>query len=426
LPGELSRRWSGLGPALLLTACYGAILLYVPPAYEVPQNDDWAYYLTLQRWFDTGTLRHLGWNDPTLLFQLLWGGLFARLFGLTYTSLRWSTLVLSWAGVLGLYAILRRCGIARPVALLGAGAMLFQPMFLVLSYSFNTDVPYLSLSLLAILCFLQAMDADRMRWYLLAGAAMACAFLVRQQGLLLALGAGGALWIGRAPTESRSPRRSFAATAAILAPVFAAAVVFVAWFHRSIEGSWPWRMSNLHPFFHQPTPGGLGQLCIQGIRESAAGMLGLAIPALPILAAGMRGSVRGLRRRPWLRRAFLIALVLLIAATLWFMRDQRPRLRGWPYQGNYLTRNGPLPPLAESHWPVPRWIWRAFTDAAPLLAAWLVAGILAAWTKESGRRPSRGAALVIALGVLQLLASLAVTNVYDRYFILLLPLLALA
>ena len=41
-------------------------VVLVSPRYEVPQNDDWAYFLTVKEWFTTGALPHLGWNDPTL------------------------------------------------------------------------------------------------------------------------------------------------------------------------------------------------------------------------------------------------------------------------------------------------------------------------------------------------------------------------
>jgi len=112
----------------VLTLGYLLLLVLIPPAYEVPQNDDWAYFLTIQQWFETGRLQHLGWNDPTLLSQVLWGALFAKLFGLSYTSLRLSTLVLSWLGVLALYGILRRAGTSRVGALLGAGVLLFNPI----------------------------------------------------------------------------------------------------------------------------------------------------------------------------------------------------------------------------------------------------------------------------------------------------------
>ena len=79
------------------------VFAYISPLYEVPQNDDWAYFETLRLWFETGRLQHIGWNDPTLVAQVWWGALFARFFGLSYSSLRCSALVLSCLGVISFY-----------------------------------------------------------------------------------------------------------------------------------------------------------------------------------------------------------------------------------------------------------------------------------------------------------------------------------
>src|SRR5207248_711133 len=116
--------------------------------------------------------------------------LFAHLFGFSHTTLRISTLVLAGSGVLAFYLLLREL-LDPGRALLGALLLLFNPLFVFLSYSFMTDVPFLSLALWALFCYVRALRArsPRLGW-LAAGSALAGgAFLIRQLGGALPLAA---------------------------------------------------------------------------------------------------------------------------------------------------------------------------------------------------------------------------------------------
>src|SRR5690606_9159961 len=146
---------------LLLFGAMIACFIYISPFYEVPQNDDWAYFQSLQYWINTGELKHWGWNDPILLFQLWWGKLFASIFGLSYSTLRCSTLVLFVSGVMAMYFLQVELGIPRKWATLGALLLFFNPFSLTLAYSFNTDIPYLSLTLIGQLFFIKGVLRGR-------------------------------------------------------------------------------------------------------------------------------------------------------------------------------------------------------------------------------------------------------------------------
>src|SRR5215218_6973209 len=112
---------------------------------EVPLIDDWTYAWSVEHFLQTGELRMLEWSAHYPLAQILWGALFSRLLGFSFAVLRLSTLVLAWAGLLALYGTLRELGIRPLLASLGTLLLWCNPVFFVLSHSFMTDVPFVSL-----------------------------------------------------------------------------------------------------------------------------------------------------------------------------------------------------------------------------------------------------------------------------------------
>ena len=78
------------------------------------------------------------------LAQILWGALFSQLLGFSFVVLRLSTLVLAWAGLARL--VLDAARVGDPAVLAGLGTLMLwcNPVFFVLSHSFMTDVPFVS------------------------------------------------------------------------------------------------------------------------------------------------------------------------------------------------------------------------------------------------------------------------------------------
>jgi len=430
-------------PVLAVTAGFGLALALVPPGFEVPQNDDWAYALTVRQWLETGTLPALGWNDPTLVFQVWWGGLFAVLFGGSYTALRASTLVLAWAGGLAFLGILRRVGVGRGPAVVATLTVLLNPLHLVLSYSFNTDVPYVATATVATWLLLRALDRPEARREILAGVAMACAYLIRQQGLILA--ALAAVWValpasgGGAGPGRRDAVRRVRSAALVLLPSLVALVAHAVWLHDASGGRLPWQAGNLHPAFGEPSRSNLAALAEQVAREGLAGWLTLALLLVPllgmILASGARAPERTSQETPgaqgssrWWRprRSTLLGTLLLLGVlawgSLWLTEGQPHRARGWPYQGNYLKRTGPLGTAGEGSVSLPRPVWLIPTVAAPLLGALLLAFLLGGARRKRAPR----AMGVAALGFAQFLPGLAAESFYDRYLLEIVPAASIA
>jgi 4-amino-4-deoxy-L-arabinose transferase-like glycosyltransferase len=160
-------------------------LVYSPA--DVPIVDDWTYAWSVEHYLQTRTLRVLEWSAHYPLAQILWGAVFSWLFGFSFVTLRLSTVVLAWAGLVAFFLTLRELGIRGPLAVLGTLILWCNPVFFVLSHSFMTDVPLVSVMNAAMLFYVRWVKRERARDLFIASALATAAFLIRQIGAVLAL-----------------------------------------------------------------------------------------------------------------------------------------------------------------------------------------------------------------------------------------------
>jgi hypothetical protein len=174
---------------LLILGIWVIAALLINPRGEFPLNDDWTYARAVKTLLDGG-----GLNFPdistNIIAQILWGALFCLPFGFSFTALRISTLTLGVIGVLALYRVLRDADADRKTALFGALLLAFNPLYLVLSYSFMSDVPFTAVSIVSLYFIVRGMRRNS-RLELAAGFLFAClALLIRQTGLAIFMAFG--------------------------------------------------------------------------------------------------------------------------------------------------------------------------------------------------------------------------------------------
>ncbi|HYO77455.1 MAG TPA: hypothetical protein VE010_13420, partial [Thermoanaerobaculia bacterium] len=138
-----------LRPRLLLLAAFVAAVIAVDPRGNFPLNDDWGVGYTTFTLARTGEIHFTPFASATAYLQFIWGALWVTLFGESFTVLRFATLTLSLASTLLAYSLLRYVQIERRLALFGAAALLFHPLFVWASFTSMTHVPFVFLSLLA-------------------------------------------------------------------------------------------------------------------------------------------------------------------------------------------------------------------------------------------------------------------------------------
>lgn len=175
-----------LSPPLALIAVFIAAVFVVDPRGNFPLDDDWGVGFTTFTLLQTGRVQFSPFASATAYLQFLWGALWAAMFGETFTVLRLSTLALSLASTLLTYLLLRRVNVRRELALFGAAALLFHPLFFWASFTSMTHVPFVFLSIVAAWMFVIAAEREGV-WLALAFAATVASFFTRQFAVLNAL-----------------------------------------------------------------------------------------------------------------------------------------------------------------------------------------------------------------------------------------------
>jgi len=166
---------------LLWVAC----ILLINPIGNFPLNDDWSYAKSVKTLYDNGKLVLYNWGEMTLIAHIYWAYLFVQIFGFSFTVLRWSTLIFSLAGVLGVYAICRQLKFTEKHSLLASVLLLVNPIYLALSFSYMTDVPFCSLCIWAIYFFIRARHKYSIKDLLLATFFCVWALMIRQLAFVI-------------------------------------------------------------------------------------------------------------------------------------------------------------------------------------------------------------------------------------------------
>ncbi len=146
-----------------LVALFGLIVWLVDPRGDFPLIDDWGYALPIENWLSTGELRFTGWQSMTLIAQLIWGTLFSAPFGFSFTAVRVSTLVAAIFAVLAQASVVRSLGGDQTSARWAGLALVANPVFLLLSFTFMTDIPFLAIALASTACLVRALKTDSTR-----------------------------------------------------------------------------------------------------------------------------------------------------------------------------------------------------------------------------------------------------------------------
>jgi 4-amino-4-deoxy-L-arabinose transferase-like glycosyltransferase len=174
-----------LAPALLV-AVFVLIALFVNPLREaLTEDDSWLYAQTAQRFANEGTYRLHSYATANMPVQIYWSAALSKLFGFSLVTLRLSTLVLSCLGLLAFYGLLRDLGLTHARAVGLALVYLCNPYALIFSYSFMTDVQFLSWMMVALFFYARGLRSNCI-WRVLGGSlAAAAAIGTRQFGVML-------------------------------------------------------------------------------------------------------------------------------------------------------------------------------------------------------------------------------------------------
>lgn len=223
------RNW----PAVIILAAFAAAAMVVPTMMNIATTDDWGYTISVEMLVDEGTLKVYPVVAATAVGQVLWGALFALVFGMSLGVMRLSTVVMVALGGIALYVILRQLGVSRSRSALGMGVWIFNPLTFSLAFSFMTDAHFASVMLMSLAFYIKGLRPDRenLKIVVIGSFLAGFAFLIRQQGALIPFAVGVyLLMIGKIWFRWAAVRR-LAAVALLPAAMLVGYYVWLQWFN---------------------------------------------------------------------------------------------------------------------------------------------------------------------------------------------------
>lgn len=385
-----------------VTVAWLAATLLLRPFQNTPFIDDWVYAWPVERLLNSGDLRLLDYSGSLNPVQVLWGALFCLPLGFSFTALRVSTWVLGLVGLWAMYLLLRDQGVTRRDARLATACLGAYPIYVVLSFTFMTDVPFLTFTIGATLAFLRAVSRRSDRWLWIAIGLSGAAIGIRVVGAVLPIAMGATLLRDGTGWGRRQARFLWPAAALVLLAAMAW------WFQQHVEV-----VADLTGVINAPVSRmrllreyGLQYLPIMLVVATTflAEALGLAL--LPV-SAGVMG-----RRRLALVIAVMVSLGVGVAAALSAGHSYPPLIDGQTWWPGELGMTEPMVPDYEGARPPGWWFW--LVTAVTLASASVL-------VERAVRRPDAPDMFLVLTVLGQLVLISLLWLFHDRYALVLIP-----
>jgi hypothetical protein len=390
---------------VLLT--FVALGLFLPVGPEVPIGDSWSYAWSARQLEQNGVLRLTDFQSATLVGQLLLTLPATLLVSSAPAFLNLLTFCFSAVTACILFLLLRAVGTPRASALLGVAALVFNPIYLAQSVTYDTEIYFLFASLLGILAFIRWQHSGRDRELWLSGAAFALAVLIRQHAITFPAAAWVALrWPRRQEDRRMRGARGFSVLASFaLAPL--ALVGFYAWIHffNGVPKAYSWQQADLRDRLAHPAA-----LLVYALNGILASVHYLGLFLAPMLPGLVYGDSR--RRHRLLAYAAAGLVVSVGTGLLWLEGLHMPYLPNGPIASLNLTAG----------------LGRVLTCVSALLAIVLLAEVtsrcLARQPLETPASTRDTSLVFLGASAMLLLAFCIATGIrFERYLLLPFPFL---
>jgi hypothetical protein len=398
---------AGWAAVAVVVGWYAFALWILHPLTDAPVVDSWLYGSAVRLFLRTGEIRFAGFTQTMPIAQVVYGVAWAHAFGGNSVSLELSTVTLAILCGVMFHALAIRCGAPRWQALAATGLLICNPCFTFLSFSFMTEIPFLTAMVAAHLAFAEADGAREQLWLWLAAAMAVIAFLIRPFGAMAIAGCVGAIVVYDLPLRglNRWDRARWIKLLELMMPFAAALAVCTGlWIWLTVLGPKPWDLkqdeNHFHYIFRVPLAnylraGALGPALYLGTMLSPLAILQLTTPRWRRVAIGGAGI-------------FASALLLM------WLDDRLPVTPEYSCFGGWhnvlILRGEPNRFSWDSDWQY----------AFLLLASFGAAGFLAAFA-EIFRTLGRGAAALVIAAIIYWAATIPLWFYNDRYYLVLVP-----
>lgn len=170
---------------LLLAFIFLLSEFIVNPIGNFPLNDDWTYGKSVLILNKEGRITTGDFAAMSLFSHILWGGLFTKLFGFSFTVLRFSTFISSLIGVFTLNKLVVSISENRITGFVASLVLLFNPLYFNLTNTFMTDVNFHTLLILSCYFAYDFFKTKSKSSFALVFVLSALLVLIRQFGIIV-------------------------------------------------------------------------------------------------------------------------------------------------------------------------------------------------------------------------------------------------
>jgi len=328
---------------------------------EFPVNDDWAHVNAVRSSLEQGRIVIPDWTATNFIGLLGWGLLFAVPAGAAnFAVLRLSGFVAGFLGVWLCYRLCRDVKAPPVLAALAAAALAANPLYLALSGSFMTDVPFATAAMASLWMYMRALKMGSRKLEVIGTGFALFAILIRQTGMALPLAYGLALAV-----QHRFSCRSLANAMLILGICAAVQLGYHRWM--DISGLTPAmfgaHIEQVNESLRRPLSDLLALLAGNMLKVVLYLALACALPMLLLVPSLLRTG----------RRSWLLVGLLLLAGSLLFVLMQALHLR-MPLLGNDVGEYG-LGLRIHGRPELSTLVWRGWTVLS-LVAAMATTGLI--------------------------------------------------
>ncbi len=185
--GLLINTWKSHKNLLCVLAIFIFSEILINPIGDFPLNDDWAYGKTIQTFMLEGVVSSSEWGEAFFLTQMVWGLLFCKIFGFSFTVLRFSQIIMGIVGVIIFYNILIRLSKSTSLVSHATCMLLFNPVVFQQLNTFQTDIPFAVFSLISFYCLFRYVQDSRWYNYIVGVLFALFAILIKQTGIAIAI-----------------------------------------------------------------------------------------------------------------------------------------------------------------------------------------------------------------------------------------------
>jgi hypothetical protein len=397
-------RRAGWAAAAVVVGWHVFALAILRPLTDAPVVDSWLYAFSVRRFLRTGEIRFAGFTQAMPIAQVIYGVGWSHAFGANSVSLEISVVTLAVLCGVMFHALAIRCGASRWQALAATGLLICNPCFTFLSFSFMTEIPFLTALIAAHLAFAKAGGRREHLWLWMAAALAVIAFMIRPFGAMAIAGCAGAMLLYDAglPRANRWDRVQWIRMTAPF--VVALAVCAWLWIWLTVLSPKPWDLqlneNNFAYIFRVPLAsylraGVLGPALYLGMVLSPLAILQLTTPRWRRVAIGGAGI-------------FAAALILMWMDNRLPVTPECSCFGGW--RNVLILRGGSS-----------RFSWDGDWQYAFLtLASFGAAGLIAAFA-DIFRTLSRAAAAIVIAALIYWAATIPLWFFNDRYYLVMVP-----